>query len=73
MTTLKEKVAIITGGGTGIGQATAELFCAEEARVIILGRRQEPLRETCRNTSAEYLVCDITKGQQVKEAVERVI
>ncbi len=38
--------AIVTGGGTGIGAAIASLLCAEGARVVIAGRRREPLEKT---------------------------
>jgi meso-butanediol dehydrogenase/(S,S)-butanediol dehydrogenase/diacetyl reductase len=46
MGVLEGKVALIAGGGTGIGRATAELFAAEGARVVVFGRRAEPLGET---------------------------
>ena len=46
MARLEGKVALIAGGGTGIGRATAELFAAEGASVVIFGRRPEPLAET---------------------------
>lgn len=40
------KVALITGSGTGIGQAIAKKFAENGASIIILGRRKEPLEET---------------------------
>ncbi len=46
MGALDGKVAVIAGGGTGIGRATAELFAAEGARVVVFGRRAAPLGET---------------------------
>ncbi len=39
------KVALITGAGTGMGAATAELLAERGARVALIGRREQPLRE----------------------------
>ena len=47
---LEGKVAVISGGGTGIGAATARLFAAEGAKVVVTGRREEPLRAVAEAT-----------------------
>ncbi|KQU08066.1 SDR family NAD(P)-dependent oxidoreductase [Rhizobium sp. Leaf453] len=46
MQQLKDKVAVITGGNSGIGKATALLFAQEGAQVIITGRRQDVVDQT---------------------------
>jgi NAD(P)-dependent dehydrogenase (short-subunit alcohol dehydrogenase family) len=40
------RIVAVTGAGTGIGRATARAFAAEGARVVAIGRRAEPLKET---------------------------
>lgn len=46
MERLENKVAIVTGGGTGIGRGIAQALAQEGARVVVCGRRQEPLEQT---------------------------
>jgi NAD(P)-dependent dehydrogenase (short-subunit alcohol dehydrogenase family) len=45
MDRLKGKVAIITGGATGVGEAVSLLFAEEGARVVVMGRRLEPIEK----------------------------
>ena len=73
---LANRVALITGAGTGIGRATAELFAREGARVTLAGRRREPLEETAtgiQQAGGQALVqpCDITQEEEVKVLVAR--
>ena len=46
---LKDKVAIITGGGTGIGEAIAKTFAKEGAKVVVTGRRKDTLERVVRD------------------------
>ena len=49
---LDKKVAVITGAGTGLGAATATLFAREGAAVILVGRREEKLKEVAAEIDA---------------------
>jgi len=69
---LAGKVAIITGGGTGIGRATAEAFVDEGANVLVVGRREEPLKElaSAHDGSVKYFQADVSKTGNSKAIVE---
>ena len=67
---------IVTGGGRGIGQATARAFAAEGADVLVLGRTEADLEETVAQITADggqawLLPCDVTSEAQVEETVTR--
>lgn len=72
---LSGKVAVVTGGGTGIGQGAAIALAAEGAKVMVLGRRPEPLNETVQHiekAGGEALACpaDLTDAEQISKAVQ---
>ena len=46
MNTATQKIALVTGGGSGIGQAIARQLAAQDIRVVIVGRRESVLLET---------------------------
>jgi meso-butanediol dehydrogenase / (S,S)-butanediol dehydrogenase / diacetyl reductase len=68
--TFDGKTVLITGGGTGIGAATAERFGAEGANVVVVGRRPEPLAEVARRTGALAVVADVADPEQIGQAVQ---
>lgn len=75
MTTLNGKRAWITGGGTGIGAASAKTLAGGGAEVIVSGRRQGPLDDVVNSITAEggtasALPLDVTDSAAVNRAVD---
>jgi NADP-dependent 3-hydroxy acid dehydrogenase YdfG len=77
MNKLTGKVALVTGGGSGIGLAVARLFLQEGARVAITGRNSAKLQEAARALeSGERLIhhaADLTEPDQVQTLVREVV
>lgn len=75
---LTHQVAIVTGGNSGIGEATVHAFAREGAKVAILARRENEGRavESAVNDSggeALFIRCDVSDRQQVDAAVRSVV
>jgi citronellol/citronellal dehydrogenase len=73
---LDGQVAIVSGGGSGLGRATSLELAALGARVVVCGRRQEPLEETAalaEDGRVEARTCDIREEEQVEALVEGVM
>ena len=75
---LKGRVAIVTGGGTGLGRAIALRFAQEGASVVLSGRREAPLREVARRIGAEggralAVPADVTKPADIPRLVRATV
>jgi citronellol/citronellal dehydrogenase len=72
---LQGQVIVVTGGGSGLGRATAIELSACGATVVIAGRRLEPLEETASlcEGKCEPIVCDIREEDQVTAFVDGVL
>jgi NAD(P)-dependent dehydrogenase (short-subunit alcohol dehydrogenase family) len=69
---LRDKVALISGGGGSIGAATARLFAAEGARVVVIDLDEGPLAaltDELGSDRAAHAVADVTDSEQVRAAV----
>ncbi len=77
MPALEDKVAVITGGGGGIGRTTAQLFAVEGAQVIILDIEADSAAQTLASLNGPHpgssRILDATDAPQVASAMESVV
>ncbi|MEU4311030.1 SDR family NAD(P)-dependent oxidoreductase [Nocardia sp. NPDC024068] len=75
---LQDKVAIITGGGSGLGRQSAQLFAAEGAKIGVVDIDPERAKDTVelvreQGGTAVALVADVSKKAEISEAVARTV
>lgn len=75
---LQDKVAIVTGSTSGIGEETARLFAKEGAKVIVSGRRAERGEKIVAEIKtdggeATFIQCDLWHPEQIKELVDKAV
>ena len=73
---LEGQVAVVSGGGSGLGRASALELAALGARVVVCGRRVEPLEETAAQADGgrvEARTCDIREEDEVEALVDAVL
>jgi meso-butanediol dehydrogenase / (S,S)-butanediol dehydrogenase / diacetyl reductase len=72
---LKDKTAVITGGGSGIGLATARAFCEEGAKVILFGRQKGKLISAANELGDSTLIIqgDMTKNDDLDQLVNKTL
>ena len=78
MFSLKNKSAIITGGGSGIGKAISLLFAQQGARVFILDLDEQGVTQTVNQIlyeggQAEFFICRVDQEKAVQEAVQSIV
>ena len=69
----KDRVALVTGAGRGIGAVTAQLFAAEGARVAVSDLDEGPAKEIAGPIQGLALACDVSDRAQVDHMVERTV
>lgn len=70
---IKDKVAIVTGASSGIGEAAAKLFSKNGAKVALVARSKEKLNELSKELFYSFaVVCDMSNEEEVKKMVQTV-
>ena len=72
---LEGQVAVITGGGSGLGLGTAECLMAAGAKVVILGRREEVLKEACEKLGegSAYYCYDVRDFDKAPDILNKIV
>ena len=75
---LEGKVAIVTGGNSGIGEATSRLFAQEGAKVLLMARREDEgfkVQEAIKSKggNATFIACDVSDVDSVDFAVTEAV
>jgi NAD(P)-dependent dehydrogenase (short-subunit alcohol dehydrogenase family) len=73
---LKGKVAIITGGSTGVGKGIAKVFASEGAKVAICSRNEKTLADAVNEISSENVIaikCDVTRSEEVQKLITETV
>ena len=66
-------VALVTGGGTGIGEAAARRIAAEGGKVVLTGRRLEPIQKVANEIGGIAVAGDTADSAHVSEAVQTAV
>ncbi len=69
----KDRVALVTGGGRGIGAATAARLARDGARVVVSDMDLEPAQEVAGPIGGLAIACDVTSREQVESMVSRAV
>lgn len=68
-----DRVALITGGGRGIGASTAERLSKEGAKVVVSDMDRAPAEEVAGPLKGVAIPCDVTRREQVDDMIERTV